>query len=688
MTLLADNESIQTATLNADMDWTFEFTDLPVYRDGGIEIEYSIREAIVPEGYTATVDGFEITNSHTPELFIIPVTKVWDDMDNNDGMRPDEITVQLFGDGVETRTATLTADNDWTYEFTDLPVYNQGEEIIYTVVEVTVPDGYTSVVDGFEITNSYTPETVDVPVIKVWDDGDNQDGNRPEDVQVQLLADGNSVGEVVHLSTVNNWTHVFEALPVYDNGVEIVYSVEEVIVDDVYEVSITQSDGYQVITNTYVPETVDIAGTKVWDDGNNQDGNRQDEITVNLMVGEEIVDTLVVTSEDDWQYAFVDLPKFEDGIEIDYRVVEIGIDDYTTTYDGYDITNSYTPEETGKTVVKVWDDGNNQDGNRPDAVFIQLFADGIEIGEPIELTEAESWRHTWTGLPVMNDGTEIVYTVEELSDDMYDVTVTDEDGEFIVVNSYTPQTKDIEGVKIWDDSDNADNMRPTSISVNLHANGEIIETIEVTENDDWSYAFYDLAVYNDGAEINYTISENSVDHYVATYDGFDIINTYVKDHTGVTVTKVWKDYLNKYDTRSEYVEIQLLQNGVEYGEPVRLSGDNDWEYGFTDLPMYVDGEPAVYSVIELTELEGYKSKIYGEELGYFTVVNILVDKPEVPEKPEPPEKPETPEEPEEPVTPEELPQTGIANENALMALLIVVFGMSGLALLFRRRFTI
>ena len=39
-------------------------------------------------GYTATVDGFTITNTHTPEKTAVSVQKVWNDADDQDGMRP------------------------------------------------------------------------------------------------------------------------------------------------------------------------------------------------------------------------------------------------------------------------------------------------------------------------------------------------------------------------------------------------------------------------------------------------------------------------------------------------------------------------------------------------------------------------------------------------------------------------
>ena len=69
------------------------------------------------------------------------------------------ITVKLFANGKDTgKTAIASEASGWTYEFTDLDRYQEGKEIAYTVEEVNVPDGYTASVEGYNITNTHTPE--------------------------------------------------------------------------------------------------------------------------------------------------------------------------------------------------------------------------------------------------------------------------------------------------------------------------------------------------------------------------------------------------------------------------------------------------------------------------------------------------------------------------------------------------
>ena len=119
-------------------------------------------------------------NTYTPAKTEVPVKKLWKDENNQDGKRPSSVTVKLLADGQDTgKTLELTEANGWAGSFKDLDADKGGTPIKYTVVEVTVA-GYTSEVtgdaaSGFTITNSYSPETVDVKATKNWEDANNQD---------------------------------------------------------------------------------------------------------------------------------------------------------------------------------------------------------------------------------------------------------------------------------------------------------------------------------------------------------------------------------------------------------------------------------------------------------------------------------------------------------------------------------
>src|SRR5699024_9075938 len=130
-----------------------------------------------------------------------------------------------------------------------------------------------------------------------------------------------------------------------------------------YTVTVDDADhGNIIITNSYEPELTEVPVTKVWDDADNQDGDRPTQITLNLLNDRaEIVKSAVVQEQEgnEWNYTFEDLPKYEEGVEINYSVTEDFVSDYSTTVEENDegvhvVTNDYTPEETSVTVTKGW----------------------------------------------------------------------------------------------------------------------------------------------------------------------------------------------------------------------------------------------------------------------------------------------------------------------------------------------
>ncbi|MCI1305557.1 MAG: Cna B-type domain-containing protein [Lachnospiraceae bacterium] len=422
--LYADGKkSGDPVTLNEADSWTYTWTGLDE-KSAGTAIVYTVQEAEVPDGYTASVSGsaekgFVITNTHQPETIDVSGTKTWDDGNNQDGNRPESITVNLLADGVQKESATVQAGSDgtWTWQFTGLPKYQSGKAIDYTVTEDAV-DGYSTEISGYDITNRYTPGKTSVTVTKDWADQNDQDGKRPDSVQVQLYADGKKSGDPVTLNEADSWTYTWTGLDEKSRGETIAYTVQEVSVPEGYTASVSGSaeKGF-VITNSHTPETIEVSGTKIWDDGNNQDGKRPESITVNLLADGVQKESATVQAGADgkWTYSFTGLPKYQDGHLIDYTVTEDAVKEYSTEISGYDITNRYTPGKTSVTVTKDWEDRNDPDGKRPDSVQIQLYADGRASGDPVKLTAKNNWTYTWSGLDEMSGGKAVEYTVSEVN---------------------------------------------------------------------------------------------------------------------------------------------------------------------------------------------------------------------------------------------------------------------------------
>lgn len=356
--LLADGEKVASKEVQAAADgtWTATFEKLAKYK-AGKEIKYTVTEEAVAE-YEATITDFTITNKYAPKEIDYKVTKVWNDANNQDGKRPESVTVQLYkkvGDAdpvaVEGKRLILTAKdktdaNIWVASFTNLPQYEAGKEITYSIKEVDVPAGYEASVTGQVVTNTYNPETVVLSGTKVWKDNNNQDGKRTTSVKVQIL-NVDKVVQEIEVSEKTGWKFESKKLPKYENGKEIKYTVKETAMIEYKATITTDKDGKYIITNEHTPEKTAVKGHKIWKDEDNKDGIRPASITVKLLAdGKETGQTATVSEATGWTYEFTGLDRYQEGKEIAYTVEEVNVPDgYTASVEGYNITNTHTPEK-------------------------------------------------------------------------------------------------------------------------------------------------------------------------------------------------------------------------------------------------------------------------------------------------------------------------------------------------------
>ena len=542
-----ENEPVETVTIDASSDWKYVFSKLPKYDEDKNEITYRVVEETVPEydtEYEISDNGVEIYNHHTPEKVSVEGSKTWNDADNQDGKRPESITVRLFADGTEVTSKTVTANDNWSWSFENLDKYKDGTEIVYTISEDAVTD-YITVVDGYNITNTHTPEKISISGSKTWDDADNQDGKRPESITVRLFADGTEVTSKT-VTANDNWSWSFTDLDKYNSGTEIVYTISEDTVADYT----TVVDGYN-ITNTHTPEKTTITGSKTWDDASNQDGKRPSSITVRLLADGRVVSHKKITEKDNWSWNFEDLPVYEKGEKITYTIKEDSVENYETKLDGYNIINTHKTETTSVSGTKTWNDNNNQDGVRPDSITVELLktvnGTTTSMGENYkQVLTGNKLDYSWSNLPVYEAGERITYTVKEVGEEKGKIAgkngkeykVEYDSTGMNITNSYEPEKTEVSGRKTWVDYDNKYNSRPESITVRLFADGTEVTSKTVTANDNWKWLFTDLDKYNSGTEIVYTISEDTVSGYKSKVTGYNVTNTYTEAPKG-TITMNW-----------------------------------------------------------------------------------------------------------------------------------------------------
>ena len=423
VTLLANGTEIRNVLLRETDGWKATITGLPKF-ENGTEISYTWDEKNPPVGYTLTgsgtraVKGGQLTtleNTHTTATTSATIVKNWDDAENQDGIRPEWITATL-SDGT---TVTLNAENNWSATVDNLPKFSNGQAIVYTWEEDSMPAGYTlkgssTVGTITTITNTHTPETREITIRKDWDDEENKYGLRTP-VTLVLTASANQSVIATYTWVVEDdetREHTFTMLPVYNNGVELMYTVDEQSVPDGYIKTIDNTA--MTVTNRHevIPDTVDIQITKSWVDDGNRDGIRPANIFVQLLRNGEDAGTVTMTGTGDiWSYELTGLPKYTDGTENVYTIAEVNVPGYTSEIRDFAITNIHVPAITSRTVTKAWDDNNNV-GGRPASVTVTLHANNIAV-KTVKLDAANNWTATVSNLPVNDNGAPITYTWTE-----------------------------------------------------------------------------------------------------------------------------------------------------------------------------------------------------------------------------------------------------------------------------------
>ena len=596
--LFADGTEKETVTLTAADNWKHTFTNLDKYAADGHEIVYTVDETPVA-GYTKDISGtaatgFTIKNTNT-ETINIPVTKTWV------GTAGTSATIKLLADGAQKETVTLTAADNWTHTFSNLPKFDttDGHEIVYTVDEVDVPN-YTKGISGtaatgFTVTNTITGK-VSVPVTKVWV------GPQASSAKVTLFADGVEKDSVT-LNAANGWAHTFTNLDKYNNGTEIVYTVtEEPIANYDSVVTGDAATGFKV-TNTNTEKTsVDV--TKTWV------GTPAASVTIKLFADGTEKETVTLTAADNWTHTFANLDKYAaDGHEIVYTVDETPVTDYIKAISG-DAANGFTITNTitGKVnipVTKVWV------GPEASSAKVTLYADGVEK-DSVTLNAANNWVHVFSNLDKYNNGTEIVYTVTEEPIANYDSAITGD-----VATGFTVTNTNTEKVAV-DVTKNWVGPATDSVTIKLLADGAEVESAVITAAENWMHTFSNLPKYAaDGHEIVYTVDEYDVPSYVKAIEGtsstgFTVTNT-ITGKVDIPVTKVW------VGPATDSVTVNLYADGVKV-DTVQLTAASQWKHTFANLDKYENGREIVYTVDEVL-IPGYKTKITGDVQTGFTITN-------------------------------------------------------------------
>lgn len=286
------------------------------------------------------------------------------------------------------------------------------------------------------------------------------------------------------------------------------------------------------------------------------------------------------------------LSSYELTAFFDYNIQQANFITVSSSKNGYTwpVPNTKT---VSKSVIKLWADNDNADGNRPAAadVRVQLYQNGVKYGDPQPLKDLSmsnkdvQYGYTWEGLPAANsDGEKYKYTVEEILppdyDGVYVSTQTESLDTFTITNRLNDNTT-ITATKVWEDDDNTERKRPTSIYYTLYQHA-----------DDGS----EDRIYEATGVVNPKLGTNS-NNFIVSWDNLPAV-----------------DNPNDPQVSYEYyvVETKLAGNGKEY-----LLNDSDSKF-YEDTDK--NGE------LNETELQG--TPIYSvsvkNEGSIYTVTNTLI----------------------------------------------------------------
>ncbi|MGY3779406.1 Cna B-type domain-containing protein [Isobaculum melis] len=607
--IYADGQDIhRQVIISKEYGWELTVTNLDKYHLDGSLIHYTVEEVAVPEHYESVISGdaekgFTITNTNQ-EKVSFPVTKKWA------GDATSSVTVYLKKNSkVTNQSIQLSAQNNWTAIFNDLPKYDEeGQEISYSIVEADMADYVATysgnMKTGFILTNTRAA-SITIPVVKKWI------GPVGEPVTIELLSDGMPTGRKIKLDAGKNWESKFTNLPQYNqNGQEIKYTVSEEKQEN-YDVQITgnATEDFTVINTNN--ETIEIPIDKEWS------GPVGEKAIINLFANQKRTPySLTLTKNQNWKGSFKTLPKYDEkGKEITYTIKEEELAEYIPSIQGnqktgFTIINLNT-EEVNIPVKKKWQ------GETGGPVKIYATANGVLLPDVfVILSEENNWEGTLEHLFKYEvNGTLIDYSVVEEELDGYVAAYSGDSKTGFTVTNTREDSITIPITKKWV------GPKGEEVTIKLLANGqESGEELVLRADLQWQGKFTNMPKYDaQGQKILYTVKESILPNYETQITGnadtgFMITNIN-REEINIPVTKVWNG------PKKNAVKVLLYNNENMKVEELIVDETTNWQGTFKHLPKYdSEGQEKRYFIRE-EAIDNYRPSITGNQKDGFMITN-------------------------------------------------------------------
>ena len=398
--LLQNGTKIDSKVLKAGTT-TYTFDNLPLKDAFGKDYTYTVSEDTV-SNYISKQNGNDFVNIYN--LTSISGTKTWARVP--EGTTVPDITINLLQNGTKIDSKVLKAGTT-SYTFDNLALNDStGKAYTYTVREDAVTNYYCKQ-DGFDFTNTYKYIKVSLSKIAI-----NGTGELPG-ADLKVVKGENTTGTIVKSwhSTSTPQTIDLEYDQTYtmveNNAPSGYYKAESITfrINGNGKVEIfdgktwaEQSSNTVVMKDALIPTgTVDISGTKSWNDANDKYGLRPASITVYLNANGVKQYSKKVTAADNWSYSFTGLNQYDSqGNTINYSISEGDVEYYTPSTTGNNLVN--TLDESFSLVIKKTDRSSAHVGlpGTTYALYRKGTKTDVEVGE---YTTGSDGTVTATNLP-------------------------------------------------------------------------------------------------------------------------------------------------------------------------------------------------------------------------------------------------------------------------------------------------
>lgn len=548
------------------------------------------------EGYYVvsgnTASSVTVTNKFLDSKTKVDFEKTWYGADGkvlSGKTLPGSITVELFKKGADGKvvstgkTKDATADSNWKASFTDLPKYDNGVEIVYSIKESAIKGAtYDNQREAFFEYDS-TENNGKHAVVGKW--------------KVLTLED---------YILKNTWTPAAESVTGKTSFsiVKVDKATNKPLSGATFELKLKNGGTFTEITNDDGEATFD-----------NLDAGEYTLKETNAPVGYKKISTepnINITSIK--KLNSVDLDNLRNNYEYVFSFSTSQVDGYEYNTENRTFTVKNEPIPYGEiTASKVWDDGEDRDGLRKNYtnyyIAVRNNSGKYVAYEKLALKNKDDYEFAHLPLKTV-DGEDITYEIVEASkcsgsgnsiqctkfDGDNDYTVTVADG--VVTNYHKPvMYGDLTVQKIWNDGGN-ELVRPTTIMIGLYANSKRVEgPVPVSAADGWKHTFKNLYLNEDGKPIVYSVQESELggtkfgenESTIVIYaDNGAIVGSWTKseDNEKYEVTNTWKEAEDKiiYDGDTHFTIKKVDENYKP------LSGVTFAMKGHSDKTTNKDGE--------------------------------------------------------------------------------------------------